>query len=140
MTEQVYSEIERVIKQSGTPVKTQIKNVSPGMLKGKKKFLLVSGVLKQYVIGICAEAYGSYLCVDIYLTKEPNFLDNIRGALTWVGSKNATMASQVVHSVNLDVFNSQELDNFWGTTSASVEEALQSLGLKGNQRGFGNIA
>jgi hypothetical protein len=140
MASRVYEEVERVIKQSKTPVKTELREVSAGLLSGKKKFLLVSGKMKKYVIGISAEAYGDYLCVDVYLTKEPGFLDKLRGAVATVASRDAALGSSVMHAANLNVFESQELDNVWSTTTASVHEALELLGLTENQRGFGNIA
>jgi hypothetical protein len=117
----VLSETEKLIIESHMPgVKTEQKDVSPGMFGEKRKFLVVTHArYKQYVMFISARSFGEHLDASWFLTVEPSFFKRM---VSTHATGNPTALSQ-----KIDVFSQQDVRAFETVSSECFKKVLNTL-------------
>jgi hypothetical protein len=117
----VFDTTEQLIKDAHMPgVYTEQKDVTPGFLGEKRKFLVIRHRrYKEYHMFIGARSFGEHLDGGWFVTVEPSFFKRHV-------SKHAT-GNPTALSQNLDFFSQQDIKAFQAVSHNCFKRALQML-------------
>jgi len=135
----VFDAINKELNINNLPTQCEVQDVSLGIFKGSKKYLVVAGQQEELLIGISSQAYGDFLCVFVYLAIAPNAGSVIRGLTLGALTGNSSNVMQAGTLSKMNVADVQEMNMFWSSTVSCIEKALIDVGLTEQMRGFAGI-
>src|SRR5687768_14745624 len=117
----IYTKTETYLTQASLPNVTWRRDaVNTGLFKTTREFIVVNhGELREYVMFLCARDYGQHLDCAWYVTCRPGLFKRAVSKAA-VGHQNAL-------SLNLDVFNQQDLEAWVSCVHHAFLRSIQEL-------------